>query len=104
VVLPPLNSGLAWNTNALNTSGVITVVSTPPLFGNLTVTGGNVTLNGSGGMATSNFYVLSATNLALPWSNWTRLLTNQFDNNGNFNVTNALDPDSLQSFYRLQLP
>jgi hypothetical protein len=55
-------------------------------------------------MATSNFYVLSSTNLALPLNNWARLLTNQFDNTGHFNVTNALDTNAGQNFYQLQLP
>ena len=104
VILPPLNSGLAWNTNALNTSGVISVVPAPPMLGNLTVTSSSVTLNGSGGMATSNFYVLSSTNLLLPLSNWTRLLTNQFDTSGSFILINALDTNAAQNFYRLQLP
>jgi hypothetical protein len=39
-----------------------------------------------------------------PLTNWTRLLTNQFDGNGNFNFTNPLDPGSAQSFDLLQLP
>ena len=104
VILPPLNSGLAWNINALNTGGVIFVVSTaPPVLGALTVTGSNVTLNGSGGMPASNFYVLSSTNLTLPPSNWIRLLTNQFDGNGSFILTNTLDTNAAQNFYRLQL-
>jgi autotransporter-associated beta strand protein len=104
VILPPLNPGLAWNTGALNTSGVISVVPTPPVLGYLTVTSSSVTLNGSGGMPASNFYVLSSTNLTLPPSNWIRLLTNQFDSNGNFILTNDLDTNAAQNFYRLQLP
>jgi hypothetical protein len=83
---------------------VIFVVSTaPPVLGALTVTGSNVTLNGSGGMPASNFYVLSSTNLTLPPSNWIRLLTNQFDGNGSFILTNTLDTNAAQNFYRLQL-
>ena len=104
VTLPPLPSGLAWETNSLSTNGTITVVPAPPRFGNLSLTSSNVTLNGSGGMATSNFFVLTSTNLALPLSNWTRLLTNQFDGDGNFSVTNTLDANAPQNFYRLQLP
>jgi autotransporter-associated beta strand protein len=104
VILPPLNLGLAWNTGALNTSGVISVVPAPPVLGCLTVTNSSVTLNGSGGMATSNFYVLSSTNLTLPLSNWIRLLTNQFDTNGSFILINDLDTNAAQNFYRLQLP
>ena len=29
---------------------------------------------------------------------WTRLLTNQFDINGNFNFTNAIDPNAAHKF------
>jgi hypothetical protein len=79
-------------------------VPAPPVLGNPTLTDSNLTLTGSGGMATSNFYVLTTTNLAVPLSNWTRLLTNQFDGYGNFNITNDLDPNAAQSFYLLQLP
>jgi hypothetical protein len=51
-----------------------------------------------------SYYLLASTNIAMSFSNWTRLLTNQFDNSGNFNFTNAMNPDSPQNFYRLQLP
>jgi hypothetical protein len=34
---------------------------------------------------------------------WIPVLTNQFDDNGNFNFTNPVDPDLPQSFYLLQL-
>jgi hypothetical protein len=37
-------------------------------------------------------------------SNWTQLLTNQFDDNGNFDFTNAIPPSLPQNFYLLQLP
>jgi hypothetical protein len=47
--------------------------------------------------------LLGTTNLATPISNWTRLLTNQFDANGNFNFTNAVG-SAAQSFYLLRLP
>jgi hypothetical protein len=37
-------------------------------------------------------------------SNWTQLLTNQFDDNGNFHFTNAIPPPLPQNYYLLQLP
>jgi hypothetical protein len=40
----------------------------------------------------------------MPLTNWLRLLTNPFDGSGNFNFTNAMNPNSPQSFYLLQLP
>ena len=45
-----------------------------------------------------------STSVALPATNWTRLLTNQFDGFGAFSFTNALSPAVPQRFYRLQLP
>lgn len=105
VILPPLDPGLAWNTNALNTSGVISVVSmAPPVINSVLLSGNNFVFAGTGGMAGTNFYVLASTNISIPLSNWTRLLTNQFDASGNFSVTNALDTNSPQNFFRLQSP
>jgi polygalacturonase len=56
------------------------------------------------GVTNGTHYVLTSTNIALPLTNWTRLVTNQFDGSGNFNFTNAMNPNSPQSFYLLQLP
>ena len=107
VILPPLGVNLAWNTNVLNTSGVISVVSTappnPPVFGLISISANNFIFSGTGGVANANFYLLGSTNLSTPVSNWTRLLTNQFDNSGDFNFTNAINSNTAQSFYLLQL-
>ena len=94
-----------WNTNALATNGVIAVVSTvvpSPVIGAIFVSGNNLGLSGTGGVANAFFILLGTTNLAP--ANWTPRLTNQFDGTGNFNFTNPLDPNSPQEFYRLQLP
>jgi rhamnogalacturonan endolyase len=105
MILPPLPAGLGWNTNGLNTSGVLSVVVTAePVFGSVTLTTGGLSLSGSGGVADANFYLLAATNLAMPLTNWTRVLTNQFDAGGNFSFTNAINPNVPQTFYLLQLP
>jgi hypothetical protein len=48
--------------------------------------------------------VLSSTNVSLTPPDWTRIATNQFDSNGAFAITNALNPALPQNFYRLQLP
>jgi hypothetical protein len=55
-------------------------------------------------VANANFYLLGTTNLASPLNVWTRLLTNQFDGNGGFNLTNAVNLNWPQSFFQLQLP
>jgi hypothetical protein len=65
--------------------------------------GGKLVLAGSGGITNGTYYLLASTNLAAPLSQWTRVLTNQFDAGGNFNSTNALNTNSTQTFYLLQL-
>ena len=105
VNLPPLPAGLGWNTNALNTAGTLSVViATVPVFSPIFISGNDLVFSGSGGVASAGFYLLGSTNLTLPMSNWTRLVTNQFDDQGNFNFTNLIPPDSMPNFYLLQLP
>lgn len=94
-------------TISTNTPGAVALVVTkpaPPSINNISVTGGNLLLSGSGGASHATFYVLTSTNLAAPLSNWTPLLTNQFDASGNFNLTNPANPNTSQSFYLLQMP
>jgi len=99
-------SGMAWNTNSLNASGVLSVVAAPPQIGAISVSGdgSSLVMSGTGGVANANFYLLASTNLAMPMGNWTCLLTNQFDSNGNFNLTNTMDANAPQNYYRLQSP
>ena len=105
VALPALTPGLYWNTSTINVDGTIRVaIETPPVIGNIGISGGNLVLTGSGGITNGTYYVLTTTNMALPLTNWTRLLTNQFDASGNFNLTNAMVTNSPQNFYLLQLP
>ena len=103
LILPALPAGLGWNTNTINTNGTLAVViTTKPFIGNVGISGAGLGMSGTGGVANANYYLLGTTNLGL--ANWLRLLTNQFDNNGNFNFTNAPNTNWLQGFYRLQIP
>ena len=106
IILPQLPAGLGWNTNSLATSGVVSVVvtSAPFIQASLGAGANGLVFAGTGGVANANFYLLGSTDLALPVSNWTIILTNQFDSNGNFDFTNVPDPNWPQGFYRLQLP
>jgi autotransporter-associated beta strand protein len=104
VKLPPLPVGLAWNTNSLNTGGVISIVlTTTPVIGSISISGSGVGLRGTGGVGSAYFILLASTNIATPLAGWVPLLTNQFDGSGNFNFTNGLNTNWPQSFYRLQL-
>jgi hypothetical protein len=103
VVLPPLASGLAWNTSALNTNGAISVVAlASPTISGIQKSGANLIISGGGGTANWPYVVLSTTNLV---TDWTPVATNSFDASGNFTVTltNAISAGQGQAYYRLQL-
>jgi len=54
------------------------------------------------GLPGGTYYLLTSTNLAFPVSQWTPVLTNSFDANGNLNlITNILNPGDLLRYYVL---
>jgi rhamnogalacturonan endolyase len=105
LTLPTLATNLLWNTNALISSGVLMVATpTPPVIGSIAVSGTSFVFTGTGGLANANYYLVGSTNLTVPVTNWTRLLTNKFDAGGNFNFTNPLNAGWPQGYYRLLVP
>jgi autotransporter-associated beta strand protein len=104
VNLPSLAPGLAWKTNSLNSTGLVSVISIVPAFTNTVMAGTNLVLRGAGGLPNGNYYVLASTNLALPLSNWLRVATNYYDTAGNFAFTNATTPGAPQKFFLISLP
>jgi autotransporter-associated beta strand protein len=94
----------SWDTNTTGVVKLVVALLPPPGFGSISLSGTNLVFTGSGGTSNGTFYVLSSTNMSLPLTNWTRLLTNQFDASGNFGITNPVDSSLLQSFYLLQVP
>ena len=102
ITLPTLGAGLAWNTNQLNSSGIISVVSTGSsgvVIGSSYLSGGNFIFTGTGGTSGGTYYVLTSTNLTTPVSQWTPLATNTFNSTGGFSVTNPLSTGGPQRFY-----
>jgi len=100
----PAGYHYSFNTN---TSGVVKLIvapATPPNFGSLAASGASLVFSGNNGVPLGSYFVLASTNLALPPAGWTCVLTNQFDVGGNFIFTNAMNTNSAQSYYRLQLP
>ena len=101
-VLPPLNSGLVWNTNTLKISGTLSVVVlTPPVISGIQISSNKLVISGAGGVNSWPYLVLSATNLGA--AQWTPVATNHFDVSGGFIITNAFDPNQPQTFFKLQL-
>jgi hypothetical protein len=64
--------------------------------------GSRFIFGGNGGIAGSNYVVLTSTNLATPPPNWTAISTNRFDASGAFQTTNPINPGVPQLFYRLK--
>jgi hypothetical protein len=103
LVPPTPGSGLSWDTAAL-TNGVLSVVTAmPPRISSIELIRGKLVVTGNGGPARAEYYVLTSTDLALPLNQWTRIATNFFGENGNFDFTNAPGPNLQQAFYLLQL-
>jgi hypothetical protein len=103
--LPALDAGLAWDTSLLTTEGSIRVIASPePTFNTVERAGGSLVLGGSGGFPGGDYYLLSSTNVGLPLSLWARLLTNQFDGNGDFMLTNPVASDDPLMFYSIEAP
>lgn len=84
-------------------AGPLLATITPQLT-NVSEFESGLTLAGTGGAPGAAYCLLGTTNLALPVSQWTRVATNHFDDNGNFAVQADLAPGLSQSFYRLQIP
>jgi fibronectin-binding autotransporter adhesin len=101
VTAPPLAAGLAWNTKNLLTTGTISVTQNLTFTG-INVSGTTLTLTATNGPAGGTFVLLETTNLTVPVSQWTAVLTNTFDGSGNLNLsTNIVNPSNAQEFYML---
>jgi autotransporter-associated beta strand protein len=104
-ITPPMpGSGLAWDTSSLVTNGTLRVIAASPPVLSASISGTNLVLSVTNGIPTANCYILTATNLIVPVSNWTRLATNSFDLNGNLVFTNLVIRTAPARFYRVQLP
>ena len=93
-----------FSTNAPGHLDLIVSSVTPPGFDPPTLSGNNLILSGSGGTPGGVYYVLTSTNLILPPDQWAPIATNRFDAGGVFAVTNTLNRQFGQSFYRLAFP
>lgn len=98
--------GLKWNTNTLAANGILSVVlgTVHPQMTQTALSGTNLVFGGNGGAAGYNYSVLTTTNLAVPFSAWNVAGGGTFDAGGNFNFTNAMDSNSTQKFYVIQIP
>ncbi len=98
----------AGASSALQISGgelFLNVTATnPPVLDGIQLSGTNLVITGTNGIAGANYLVLTTTNLATQLVNWMIVSTNQFGPGGAVNFTNPLDPQRSSLFYRLKLP
>jgi len=97
--------GLTWDTTALNTDGILGVRGPQgPQISPPSISGGGFNLGGSGGTPNQTYRVVASTDVSVPVSNWTPILTNTFDSSGNFSVTIPINPGTPQRFFLLRVP
>jgi fibronectin-binding autotransporter adhesin len=92
-----------------NDNNMIAVIITgappkPPYITSFSFQSGHFVAAGTNGYAGSTYYVIASTNVTLPFSAWTKIVTNSFDVNGNFTETIPADPTKPNRFYSLQVP
>jgi len=92
-----------YSTLALKVTSIVPY--TPPSYiTGIVISGSDLVLNATGGVASATVNVLTATNLLGPW---TTNSTTAFDSNGNlinYTITGALSSGRPQQFYYLQQP
>ncbi len=111
-IIPPTpGAGLAWDTNTLTTDGMlrITIGATLPTTNanitKVTLSGTNVLVHGTNNnVPNTNFHyaVLTSTNITLPLSNWTPVVTNPFNFDGTFDYTNPIVPGTPRQFIEVE--
>ena len=84
----------------LDLFGSATTVKQPRIV-NFSLSGTNLIFASTNGVAGGPYMLLASANVSLPLSEWTPMLTNNFDGSGNFNFTNGTTPDVGQQFYIL---
>jgi len=81
------------------TQSSVVVKSSPHITG-VYLSGTTLNLNATDGTANGQFIILSSTNVTLPFSKWTPVLTNAFDANGNLTLsTNIINPAVPRQFF-----
>ena len=81
---------------------VIATIPTPRVTG-ISVSGVTLTLTATNGALGGQYYLLSTTNLALPFSQWITNMTGNFDGSGQLNLsTNVVNPSVPQTYYLLK--
>jgi hypothetical protein len=91
-------------TGAAASVTTVEIVFTPTITQTIARTGNQVIINGSGGLAGATYRILTATNIALPLTQWAPIVTNQFNGSGGLSYTNLIQPNLRAQYFRVLLP
>lgn len=97
--------GWVWDASSLAVDGTLkvkNVVLTQPVIGNVSVTGTNLTVSGTGGPGYLNYTVYGSSDVTLPLVSWIPVGTGVFKADGSFSITTSVDPAQPQQFYQVQ--
>lgn len=100
-----LTGSLYFGLDDVGVASLDSGVSGRPSISSITLSGADIVLNSAEGNSSHTYYVLMGTNLTQPLSQWARVATNTPVMTGNFSitVTNAVNPNSSEQFFILQL-
>jgi autotransporter-associated beta strand protein len=90
-------ASLAINGGALD---LVVSVPTPHITG-ISINGTTLIITATNGADGGQFVLMGSTNLLLPFSQWTPVLTNNFNGNGNLDLTNVINTSNPLEFYIL---
>jgi len=102
--LPPRAVGSLVDDSAHGIIGVAftSVPPSPAVFTGINVNGVTLNLTATNGSINGQFVLLGTTNVTLPVTAWTPILTNNFNGSGNLNLsTNIINPAVPHQFYRI---
>jgi len=99
-----LKFGFRDDPSYLGLDDISVMSAQPPGIASVSPSGTNLVLSGINGLSGPAYYVLTSTNLTLPFSQWTRVVTNVLSTSGNFTitVTNTVTRNVPQRFYILE--
>jgi autotransporter-associated beta strand protein len=93
-----------WDTSFLAVDGTLRISTLHPKIIGITVSGSDLIIDGTDGIPGSDYYVLSSTNLTLPISQWTPILTNNVGSaTFQITLTGEFNSGAPQRFYLLKL-
>ncbi|MEO6036508.1 MAG: hypothetical protein ABIQ35_14755 [Verrucomicrobiota bacterium] len=105
LVLTPYSSGSGPDAqiNLHQVRDITSTLAPAPGIRSIAVSGATLTLIATNGPANGFFVLLQSGNIALPVSQWTRVVTNSFDGSGNTSFSaNIVNPSNPQQFYILR--